>query len=139
MLLPSKRMREKNTEENMKRIVGCRNIMYWMIEKLEKAQKRFARKGIPQEKWVSVSSLPFLYPKVCQMEAAERIPQKENGHPSGQILVFRAGTVSCVAQRLYIYLNTSIYQIAKSPKRKPFLFLVAMNFSLTFILSCFII
>lgn len=139
MLLPSKRMREKNTEENMKRIVGCRNIMYWMIEKLEKAQKRFVRKGIPQEKWVSGSSLPSLYPEVCHMESDETVPQTEKGHPSGQILIFRAGTVSCIAQRLYVYLNTSIYQIAKSPKRKPFLFFVSMNFSLTFILSCFII
>jgi len=37
MLLPSKRMQEKNTEENMKRIVGNRNVMWWMSEKLEKA------------------------------------------------------------------------------------------------------
>lgn len=139
MLLPSKRMREKRAGENVKRIVGNRNVMWWMSEKLEKAQKRFVRKGIPQEKWVSVSSLPFLYPKVCHMESDETVPQTEKGHPSGKILIFRAGTVSCVAQRLYVYLNTSIYQIAKSPKRKPFLFLVSMNFSLTFILSCFII
>lgn len=65
MLLPSKRMREKNTGENVKRIVGNRNVMWWMSEKLEKAQKRFARKGIPQAKWVSSSSLQSLCPKGC--------------------------------------------------------------------------
>ena len=37
MLLPSKRMREKRAGENVKRIVGNRNVMWWMSEKLEKA------------------------------------------------------------------------------------------------------
>ncbi len=106
----------------MKRIVGCRNIMYWMIEKLEKTQKRFVRKGIPQEKWMSGSSLPSLYPEVCHMESDETVPQTEKGHPSGQILVFRAGTASCIAPWFYVYLNTSISN-RKISQKKTFSFL----------------
>ena len=136
MLLPSKRMRQKRAGKNVKRIVGSRNRMCWMNETL----RRNAEENVSlKQNGCQATAFRPLHPKVCQMETAERIPQKENGHPLDQNLVFRAETVSCVAQRLYVYLNTSIYQIAKSPKRKPFLFLVSMNFSLTFILSCFII